>query len=474
VFLSPIVLEVFGTLLPIWMLGTLVIASLLLFGLSRAERVSPQLLLDLALVYEVVLALAAALSRHSVPWEGEINRDWSEVAVWIILFSVVIPNTPGKSFLAAFLAGLMDPVALWISVAGGIPMPSAGLQAQLFGPTAFAVILSVLLSRFIFRMGKDMERAREMGSYRLVELVGKGGMGEVWRAEHNMLARPAAIKLISGDFLVSNPGGSSSSEAVLRRFEREAKATAMLESEHTINLFDFGTTREGLFYYVMEFLNGLSLQELVSRFGPIPVERTIFMLRQVCESLDEAHRQGLVHRDVKPANIFVCQKGLSFDHVKVLDFGLVRDTLADSKGATRLTVEGRITGTPAFLPPELATGDGSVDSRADIYSLGCVAYFMLTGGLVFEEENPLKMVLQHMNTPPPPLSDRTEFATPSELEDLIHECLEKDPDKRPQSIREVDERLGGIGTRDQWSSRRAERWWSVHRPTGNRSSITVK
>ncbi len=450
------------------MLITIVVASAMLFWLSRFERIQPQLLLDLALVYEVLLAFSVAVARHSIPWEGTIARDWSEVAVWIIVFSVVIPNTPGKCFLAAALAGLTDPVGLLISVAAGNPMPSPELLGHLFGPTVFAVVLSVLLSRHIFRMGKDIERAKQMGSYKLVNLIGKGGMGEVWLAEHSMLARPAAIKLVSRDFLVSNKGDAKSSEEALKRFEREAKATAKLDSEHTIRVFDFGTTGDGLFYYVMEFLNGLNLQELVARFGPILPERSIYILRQVCKSLGEAHQQGLIHRDVKPANIFICQKGLSFDHAKVLDFGLVRDVLANDRSSTRLTMAGKITGTPAFIAPEVVTGDGDIDARADIYSLGCVAYFMLTGELVFEEENALKVVIQHLNTPPPALSTRTELEIPSELEDLIHKCLEKHPDKRPQSVLEVDEALGSIAVSKAWSCERAKRWWEMHQPAENK------
>jgi len=454
------------------MLVTIVVASALLFWLSRVERIQPQLLLDLALIYEVLLAFSAALARHSIPWEETIARDWSEVAVWIIVFSVLIPNTPGKCFLAAALAGLTDPVGLLISVAAGNPMPSPELLGHLFGPTVFAVILSVFLSRHIFRMGKDIERAKQMGSYKLVSLIGKGGMGEVWQAEHNMLARPAAIKLISHDFLASNKGDAKSSEEALRRFEREAKATAKLDSEHTIRVFDFGTTGEGQFYYVMEFLNGLNLRELVARFGPILPERSIYILRQVCKSLGEAHLQGLIHRDVKPANIFICQKGLSFDHAKVLDFGLVRDVLAEGRRSTRLTIAGKITGTPAFIAPEVVTGEGDVDARADIYSLGCVAYFMLTGELVFEEENALKVMIQHLNTPPAALSTRTELEIPSELEHLIHRCLEKHPDKRPQSVLEIEKTLGSIEASKAWTCERAKRWWEMRQPEGNKPLVS--
>jgi serine/threonine-protein kinase len=314
-------------------------------------------------------------------------------------------------------------------------------------------------------MGKDIEKARQMGSYKLVNQIGKGGMGEVWLAEHSMLARPAAIKLISHDLLVSSSADPQSSEEALRRFEREAKATAKLDSEHTIHLFDFGTTGDKQFYYVMEFLNGLNLRELVSRFGPILPERAIYILCQICESLAEAHQHGLIHRDVKPANIFVCQKGLAYDHVKVLDFGLVKNVLADARESTRLTLAGKITGTPAFIAPETVTGEGVVDARTDIYSLGCVAYFMLTGELVFDEKDALKTLIQHVNSEPPPLSSRAELVVPPELEELIHRCLEKNPSDRPQSVLELKEVLTSFDASKVWSAQRAKRWWETHRPT---------
>jgi serine/threonine-protein kinase len=443
---------------PILMMATLVVASLILFGFSRVQAIPEQLLLDLALVYEVILAFVTAVTRHSIPWQEDINRDWSEVAVWIIVFSVVIPNTPGKSFLAALLAALTDPLGLLISIAYGNPMPSPQLMGHLFGPTIFAVILATILSRFIFRMGRDIHAAKQMGSYQLIEKVGTGGMGEVWRARHRMLARDAAVKLIS------NPGGASSREGVLKRFEREAKATAMLESQHTIRVFDFGTTEDGSFYYVMEFLNGLNLEQLVLRFGPLLPERTIYILQQVCASLLEAHDSGFIHRDIKPANIFLCKKASNFDFVKVLDFGLVRSSPGESLGATALTMDGRITGTPAYIAPESVSGKREIDARADIYSLGCVAYWMLSGELVFDSEDPLQTLLGHLNTEPVPLSSRTELAIPAELEALVHECLEKNPDNRPQGVKEVARRLANTEVPSRWTQQRAERWWRKNLP----------
>jgi hypothetical protein len=235
-----------------------------------------------------------------------------------------------------------------------------------------AVVPAILL----MRVGREVNRARELGSYRLVRLLGKGGMGEVWRAEHRMLARPADIKLIRPDTI---PADSAEASRVLQRFEREAQATARLQSPHSIELYDFGMTNEGAFYYVMELLEGMDLKTLVQRFGPLPAGRAVSLLAQACDSLADAHHLGLVHRDVKPANLYACRKGLLVDFVKVLDFGLVI-TARDQPGEDmRLTRAGSATGTPSFMAPEMVVSHGELDGRADVYALGCVAYYLLTG-----------------------------------------------------------------------------------------------
>jgi serine/threonine-protein kinase len=447
---------------PFIMMSTLVLASILLLVATRIPFLSEQLILDLALVYEVILAFVTALARHSIPWQEGVNRDWSEVAVWIIVFSVVIPNTPGKSFLAASLAALSDPVGLLISVAYGNPMPSTQMLGHLFGPTLFAVILAFFLSRQIFRMGKDIQEAKSMGSYRLVEKLGTGGMGEVWLARHQMLARPAAIKIISRRFL--SDGSLDSGDTVLKRFQREAKATAMLESEHIIRLFDFGSTSDGSFYYAMEYLNGLNLEELVAKFGPILPERSVYILTQMCLALEEAHADGLVHRDIKPANIFICKKGLRYDFVKVLDFGLVRNSGFDSQKETRLTQDGRIPGTPAYIAPEAITQQQRLDARADLYSLGCVAFWMLTGRLVFPGKDPLQMILDHLNRKPDPLSKQSELGIPPQFDELVRTCLAKDPNQRPQNAAEVREWLQKIPFSHPWNQARASSWWEINLP----------
>jgi serine/threonine-protein kinase len=293
-----------------------------------------------------------------------------------------------------------------------------------------------------------------------VELLGHGGMGEVWRAQHRLLARCAAIKLVRPEVL----GASTEADVklALRRFEREAQATAALSSPHTIRLFDFGVTNEGAFYYVMELLEGRDLQSLVTDFGPLPAERVVFLLRQVCHSLADAHARGLVHRDIKPANIYACRMGLEYDFVKVLDFGLVKFRQADVS-QTLLSGDHATSGTPAYMAPEIILGAADVDRRADVYALGCVAYFLLTGQLVFDGDTPMKVLMQHIQSVPVPPSQRTEVPIPRELESLILACLEKDPEKRPQDAEQLYF-LTCAHCCDKWTRDTAKAWWERHLP----------
>jgi serine/threonine-protein kinase len=297
---------------------------------------------------------------------------------------------------------------------------------------------------------------QELGCYRLVERLDHGGMGEIWRARHRMLARPVAVKLIRPELLgVKTPVEAAS---LVARFQREAEATAALHSSHTIALHDFGVTPEGTFYYVMELLEGLDLETLVRRFGPVPPERAIHLLIQACDSLAEAHATGLVHRDVKPANMLTCRFGLKWDFVKVLDFGLVKTawSMGDDE---RLTSEGTITGTPAFMAPEAVLGAQAIDSRVDLYGLGCVAYWLLTGERLFVGRTPVEVLLHHARTPPVPPSERSGRSIPPDLEALVLACLAKDPDDRPASAEWLAGRLAECQAAGAWTPARAKEWW---------------
>ena len=276
-------------------------------------------------------------------------------------------------------------------------------------PYLLVVGMAYVGARVVYQLGTEVKRARELGSYRLEEKLGEGGMGEVWRARHRMLARPAAIKLIRPSF--AGNGRAGVSEEAVRRFEREAQVIARLRSPHTVELFDFGIAADGAFYYVMELLDGLDADSLLRRFGPTPPERAIYLLRQVCHSLSEAQSYGLVHRDIKPANIFLCRYGEEYDFVKVLDFGIV-GAVRDGADARHGADAGeRAPGHTGVHCPR--AGDGTeVDGRADIYATGCVAYWLLTGQFVFTAETPMGLLLKHAQTPPPPPSARTERPDP--------------------------------------------------------------
>jgi serine/threonine-protein kinase len=286
-------------------------------------------------------------------------------------------------------------------------------------------------------------------------------MGEVWRAEHRLLARPAAIKLIRPEML-----GEASAErrrAMLARFEREAQATAAMRCPHTVELYDFGVADDGAFYYVMELLDGLDAETLVEQYGPLPAERVVYLWRQVCHSLGEAHQLGLVHRDVKPANVFVCCYGRELDWVKVLDFGLVK-TERERSPDVRLTADGAVGGTPAFMAPEQVLGDRPIDGRTDLYAAGCVAYWLLTGTLVFQGRSAVETMMMHVQAEPVPPSRRSELAIPDALERAVLACLEKDPGRRPASADALDALLGAVSLDAPWTASRARAWWRLHCP----------
>jgi serine/threonine-protein kinase len=285
-------------------------------------------------------------------------------------------------------------------------------------------------------------------------------MGEVWRARHRLLARPAAIKLIR-----PNPAAAGNPKALqdmVRRFRCEAEVIAGLRSPHTVTLFDFGVSTDGDLYYVMELLEGLDADALVRRFGPQPPDRVVRLLCQVCHSLSEAESRGVVHRDIKPANIFLCRYGEDRDFVKVLDFGLAKvldnapaGTPDDDDGNIR---EEPVCGTPAYMAPEQAKGDTALDIRADIYALGCVAYWLLTGSTVFSAGNAAGQLIAQRTEAPVPPSQRTRTPIPPDLERLVMDCLEKDPEQRPQTVGELRTRLDPCDT-GTWTEENARDWW---------------
>jgi serine/threonine-protein kinase len=320
-------------------------------------------------------------------------------------------------------------------------------------PDYLLVGVAVVIAQVVTKLGQQVTRAREMGSYELGELLGRGGMGEVYRATHRMLARPAAIKLIRPEML---SGADEDAQLAVRRFRREAEAAANLRSPHTVEIYDFGVTDDGTLYYVMEMLDGLDLETLVRNHGPLPPSRVVHIIQQVCDSLEEAHTNGLVHRDIKPANIHVGRVGLEDDFVKVLDFGLVKPTAALTDNSLG-TAAGLTPGTPAYMAPEVALGDRA-DARADIYALGCVTYYLLTGKLVFEADNLFQLVVKHLQEEPEPPSRRTQLPVPAQLDAVVLACLVKARENRMRSAGELRRALGSVGV-PVWRGDQAAQWW---------------
>ena len=446
-----------GHLAASWTMG-------LLWLLASRARLSRQSLGTLDAI-GIVLA-CGFLSMMTVNDQGQILQVLLALTVTVMIRAILVPSRPGRTMVVSALA-FLPTVVVCIArhhPSSLLPGFSAGYQKQYMTLNTIlwsilGTTLATITSRVTYGLRRQVAEANELGQYVLEEKIGGGGMGEVWRARHRLLIRPAAIKLI-------RPKVAGDPELLLRRFEREARATAALRSPHTVQLYDFGATEDGRLYYVMELLDGLDLDTLVRQYGPLPVERVVHILRQVCSSLQDAHGNGLVHRDIKPANVVVSRAGTTFDFAKVLDFGLVKlDTARKTEDdAVKLSAEDSTSGTPAFMAPEVVLGGADTDHRVDLYALGCVGYWLLTGKLIFEGRNVVEVMYHHAHTPPPRPSTRSELPIPAHLEDLVMECLEKDPERRPASAEAVSTRLEAVPLESPWTVERAERWWAMHRP----------
>ena len=426
-------------------------------------RVVPGLtILRLGMLFEIVVAFSIATLETSLPFDpNAFVRGGSNLSLWIIIVGFLVPNRPVVSLSVALLAASMWPLAYAMNVSRlDLPLlPINRLLAWMLMPYS-AALWAYFLAKRVQGMEVAAQKAQDLGSYHLESLIGRGGMGEVWRARHKMLAREAAIKIIRPELM--QDASARQADVAVRRFEREARVTADLQSPHTVYLYDFGTSRDGHFYFVMELLDGISLQKLVQTFGPQPGSRVIQLLRQVCLSLEEAHARGLVHRDLKPSNIMACKVALQHDFVKVLDFGLVKPTQAEE--FTHLTVEGVSAGTPGYIAPEIAMGEERIDGRADLYTLGCVAYYLLTGTLVFTETSPTAMAVAHVQKPPVPPSERTELPISADLEAVVLQCLAKKAADRPAGARALIRMLDACVDAKQWCTDDADSWWRTHLP----------
>jgi serine/threonine-protein kinase len=448
--------------------GLSLLVSLGLFVYSRKRDPEPELTINLGLGYLVVMAFALGQLFHGRVFESghPVEPMISWIGVLVLMFAAIVPSTPLKTATAGLVAVSMNPVGMFIAKARGNwdfgPPISAFVMHY---PDYLLLGIAVVISHVVTRLGQQVAKARELGSYQLGELLGSGGMGEVYRATHRMLARPAAIKLMRPEMF---GGAAERANLAIARFRREAEVAATLRSPHTVALYDFGQAEDQTLYFVMELLDGMDLEELVEENGPIAAARTIHILRQVCESLEEAHARGLVHRDIKPANIHIGIVGLRHDVVKVLDFGLVKRLDGDraaGSGRTLQTGEGAIPGTPGYLAPEMVAG-GVVDGRADLYALGCVAYYLLTGSLVFEGNTEIEIVGKHLYEEPVAPSRRASLAIPEALDQLVLACLAKKPERRPADAASLRAALAAIDLDPPWNEERAMRWWRENRARG--------
>jgi len=437
--------------------GNLVhLAASLVFGgvwlLTRRVRVSTQTLrvLDLGALavgcmlfalmgaYVTRLHVAAGFDAGVGAYAGLLA-----CANTILARVIIVPSTPRRTLLGS-LAAMAPLIPATIAASRG----SAAVTLTVATWCLVSIAVATVGSRIIFGLRTEAARVRRLGQYTLEQKIGAGGMGVVYRARHAMLRRPTAIKLLPPD---------RAGDASRMRFEREVQLTAELSHPNTVSIYDYGRTPDGVFYYAMEYLDGINLEDLVRRYGAQPAGRVVAILDQVCAALAEAHGRGLVHRDIKPANIILTERGGEPDVAKVVDFGLVNQPGADDPGAT--AAGNVLTGTPLYMAPETMTMRGSSDPRTDLYALGAVAYYLLSGHPVFEAATVLDVIDHHLHSTPLAPSVRLGRKLPPDLEALVAQCLRKVPEERPESARALRDALRRCRLAHPWTSEDAAAWW---------------
>ena len=404
--------------------------------------------------YAIIVGIDVWLERAQGPF-GIVMNGLMPIVYVTLVRATLIPSSARRTFLVSL--GCFVPVFAsahlhWSNLPGGWPDgldPSSSVLFILRG--LLTASIAAVASGVIYGLQRQVEKARQLGQYRLENKIGQGGMGEVYKASHAMLRRPTAVKLLRAEM---------AGEQSIARFEREVQLTSQLTHPNTIAIYDYGRTPDGVFYYAMEYLVGMDLDSHVKVHGAQPPERVVHILRQVCGSLAEAHSDGLVHRDVKPANIILCQRGLQSDVVKVVDFGLVKDV--EASASATLSGANAVTGTPLYMSPEAISSPQTVDARSDLYAVGAVGYYLLTGKPLFDGDNLMEICSHQLHTDPPSPSDRLGQPVPADLEALITRCLAKKPDDRFASAVALDEALAGCAAAGKWTDADSRSWWDAH------------
>jgi eukaryotic-like serine/threonine-protein kinase len=380
----------------------------------------------------------------------------------LYLRAAVIPGTPRRTLIVSLVSSApVVGLTWWIRAAVGTPA-AASFAVGTTLLTLWIVPGPAIVTWVVYSLRRQIREARQLGQYTLEAKIGEGGMGVVYRARHALLRRQTAIKLLPPDRANAND---------IARFEREVQETSRLTHSNTVAIYDYGRTSDGVFYYAMEYLDGLSLEELVHHDGPQHPGRVVHILRQACGALGEAHDRGLIHRDIKPANLHLCVRGGAADHVKVLDFGLVKDIggeddtrSANPSGPNPLSTQGSFLGTPLYMAPEAVARTSDVDARTDLYALGAVGYFLLTGTPVFRARTIVEVCAMHLHHPPETPSLRLGSDLPVDLEALVLGCLAKSPKDRPQTASDLALSLAGCRGVPAWTEAEARTWWTQRAP----------
>ncbi len=435
-------------------IGSLIVASVIWSLALRSRRLSIRALYAIDLIYTCMAGATLGVSAYfQSDLEAAVYAALISHLLMVFARAIIVPSSGRRTIAVSalsFVPLLAGGLGVLVRMPERIALPPLAFATAATFYATVAVVIAATGSKVIYGLRRQVRAAMQLGQYTLGARIPGGGMGEVYLAEHALLRRPTAIKLVPPDKV-----GVES----LTRFEREVQSTSLLTHPNTVAIYDYGRTPDGVFYYAMEFLDGVNLDDLVRQDGPQPAPRVIHIVMQVCGALDEAHELGLIHRDIKPANIILCERGRLPDVAKVIVFGLVKEI----SGATDDSASRIIMGTPAYISPEAVTNPGGVGPASDLYSLGATAYFLLTGQQVFDGKTSVDVCLHHVSAPPPPPSTRTGNPIPPELEALVLACLHKDPALRPASALALRVALARLAAYRDWDETAAREWWREYR-----------